>query len=210
MGDFYTPTGVLGTGSVGTAQIAANAVTAIKIAAGVIDPTKLSFNPARWLDKNTTFAQVVNTLVETNLYSFSVPGGTLGTSGIIRHTLVGTYFNNSGGAVTFTWRAYYGGFQIFGSPGVSRASSAAAFSFGLVLYLVATGATNTQIIGGWFDDEAASSGIPAATATPLLTIGASIGTDSTVAQTLRVTGQMGTAAATINISFNGAVTELLA
>lgn len=50
----------------------------------------------------------VNTMVETDLYSFDVPAGTLLLDAYLSGIFNGTIFNNSGSTVTITWRVYFG------------------------------------------------------------------------------------------------------
>lgn len=50
---------------------------------------------------------------ETTVFTYTVPGGTLSTNKMLRVTLLGDYFNNSGGASTFTVRAKFGGTTFF-------------------------------------------------------------------------------------------------
>jgi hypothetical protein len=77
------------------------------------------------LDRQNARQTVVNTSAETGVYSFSVPGGTLGTNRVLRVTILGDYFNNTGSGRTFTFRFKYGATTIatlapFQSPTANR------------------------------------------------------------------------------------------
>ena len=60
------------------------------------------------LDKVTANTTVTNTTAETTLYSFSVPGGTLGTNNVLRLTIQITDLDVPNGA-SVTLRFKYGG-----------------------------------------------------------------------------------------------------
>ena len=60
------------------------------------------------IDRDVVVAEVVNSTSETTVYSFSVPGGTLGTNRAIRIKFFSDYLNNSGGASALTLRFKYG------------------------------------------------------------------------------------------------------
>lgn len=162
------------------------------------------------LDRSTTEQDVVNTVTETSVYSFSVPGGTIGTNKILRLTVNATYLNNSGGADTFTPRVKFGGTTIAtGAPSLGAGANRRTMKF--IVEINANGLTNSQravtiwIVGGGqtennFDvpvslTEAAYNG--------------SLALDSTGALTLTLTVQHGTAASTISFKRFSAMLELL-
>jgi hypothetical protein len=61
------------------------------------------------LDRLTSVTTLVNSTVETTMYSFSVPGGTLGTTHALRFSGVGDFGNNSGTtSYQFVLRIKYG------------------------------------------------------------------------------------------------------
>lgn len=148
--------------------------------------------PVAIQDRISATTDVVNTTTETNAYSYSVPGGTLGTTGVLRLIVTGDHLNNSGGGLSLTVRAKYGG-VLLGSFSVSPVSNASRHSMNLEVVLSAAGATNTQVARfnlGF--DSAGSAGAP-----PGAPSGASrydntnnaVGVDSTASQSLVVTFQ---------------------
>src|SRR5579864_1108123 len=66
---------------------------------------------ARLLNLVAQAVDVSNTTVETNLYSFSVPGGLLSTNGVIRLTVTGLMHTDTT-TDTLTLRVKYGASQI--------------------------------------------------------------------------------------------------
>lgn len=91
------------TGAVGlTAGLTVGGVLTIN--GGVAGTTGLTAKQ----DTDVTQTEVVNTTSETSVYSYAVPGNTLGSTKKLRLTLLGDYLNNSGGGDTFTVRVKYG------------------------------------------------------------------------------------------------------
>jgi hypothetical protein len=96
------------------------------------------------LNRKNTETQVVSSTAETTVYSYTVPGGTLGSTGFLRLTLGGDYFNNGGGASTFTGKVKYGG-TVIGVCSVSCGADASQrYTFRLEGELAALNATNSQ------------------------------------------------------------------
>lgn len=98
---------------------------------------------ARILDRLSATTTVTSSTGETDLYSSSRTGE-LGTTRAYRLTVWGDYLNNTGGAVSATFRAKFGGTTI-GSVAISWAASASRRMWCMTVYVKATGATNTQI-----------------------------------------------------------------
>lgn len=162
------------------------------------------------LDKSTTEQEVVNTSVETSVYSFAVPGNTLGTSKTIRHTLTASYLNNSGGADNFTPRVKFGGTTI-ASSAPSQGSGASRRTMKFIIEINANGATNSQrAVSIWFQGaSAAENAFDTALSATSAAYNGSLALDSTGALTFTVTVQHGTAATTISFKRYAAITELL-
>lgn len=83
-----------------------------------------------------------NTTAETNLFSFSIPGGTLGTTGVLRLTLWGDAAASSMTDTTF--RAKYGASTLQQSNYQHQATSGNRRKWKMVIELAADGATNAQ------------------------------------------------------------------
>lgn len=142
-------------------------------------------------DRQATSVTVTNTTTETSVYSVSVPGNTLGTTGRIRVRLCAHYQVTSG-TPTFTIRAYYGASgYIVGAPTLqSSANNQTPFSIDLTLS--ALNATNAQsILANTFYGSTPNYG----SANGLIGFGLPA-IDSTAAQTLKITVQWGTASTT--------------
>ena len=154
------------------------------------------------INRQVTTVDVVNTAAETNLYSFSVPGGTLGTDGWLRLTLVGDYLQNSGGNRTITLRVKYGGtvLGILTSGNIGSAANRA--SVRVTLDLVAGNATNVQraLVSAVVGVTGTAGNPPASGAYQIAvdTVNNAAAIDSTTAQTLVVTAQH--SAANANLS----------
>jgi hypothetical protein len=167
------------------------------------------------LDRGVSEAEVVNTTTETTVYSFTVPGGTLGTNGMLRITFLGSQLNNSGGNAGLTFRLSYGGTVI----GFSDTTVTPDADRGVVwgeAYLAAVGATNSQRS---FSRVGVTAGVANVVANPPTVDTIAIATafssnnglaiDSTQNQTLAITAQWGTAAATISYLLQMVVVEKL-
>jgi len=61
------------------------------------------------LDRDVTQAEVVDTTVETTVYTFTVPANTLSSNRLLHLILTGDYLNNSGSNKTLTIRVNFGG-----------------------------------------------------------------------------------------------------
>ena len=77
---------------------------------------------------------VTTTRDEDSLFTYTVPGGTLGTKGCVRASMNGTYLANVTMAV-FTLRVYYGGVQYYGGGAAAMAVSATRGAFWIDLLL---------------------------------------------------------------------------
>lgn len=102
------------------------------------------------IDRDVTTNDVVNTMTETTVYSFSVPGGTLGTANALRLTLIGDYLNNSGASTTdFEVKVNYPSAATVQSHLLSNITTGASRR-GLLFEVVisAQNATNAQVNWG--------------------------------------------------------------
>jgi hypothetical protein len=64
------------------------------------------------INRDVTQLEVVNTTTETVAYTFTVPGGTLGSTKALRLSLIGDHLNNDGATRTLTIRVKFGGTTI--------------------------------------------------------------------------------------------------
>lgn len=161
----------------------------LRINSGANAPEWAYANPQS-LSVVTAEITVSNTSAETTIFSFSLPGGMLGTNNWLRILLYTSILNNTGGAVNFNGRMYYGStsLQIQGI-GANVATSGTRKTTVYDCVIKGDGATNAQRLIGECritSNDAGTSG----------TVQANEGTaviDSTVAQTVSLTILIGTA-----------------
>lgn len=113
--------------------------------------------------KDSTSTAITLNLTDKEVLSTSIPGGTLGTAGQLRITLLGSLLNNSGANRNYTIRIKYGGNTYFGDITGNVATGTVARPFILTATLVATGATNSSAVFGQLFIGAALAGSVAGT-----------------------------------------------
>ena len=101
------------------------------------------------IDRVTTQVDIVNTSVESTLYSYSLVGGTLGANGILRLTIHGDFLNDSGSTAAFDFILKLGGVVVwkdnssdFADAGTTR------LPWTLVLYIHNRNSESSQYVGG--------------------------------------------------------------
>lgn len=94
-------------------------------------------------DRDVTQTVVGNTVTRTAVYSYSVPGGTLGTNRTLHFVGWGEYTNNSGVDRTLRVEILYGGQVIFDEV-ITVPASASVRGLALEAFLTGFGATNAQ------------------------------------------------------------------
>lgn len=178
---------------------------------------------ARVFDRNTSTPNVVSDALENTIITKSIPGGTIGTSGVLRLTALGDYLNNSGVVRTLTPRVKFGGTTLWGSVSADIAVSANRRSFRLVCELSSVLATNVQFMAGLLQLGPAGSGANGgfqgdatdgalAAAESLVMPIASSGTvaiDTTSAQTLLVSVQHSASDPNLSLRLHSHMIELL-
>lgn len=105
---------------------------------------------ARVINRTVSAVTVVNTTSDTNLYNFTVPGGTLGTTGTFELSASGTYLNNSGAASNLTMRLKFGATTVLVTPARSLVNSATRRKWKVEVLIHANAATNSQKFTGDF------------------------------------------------------------
>ncbi|MBC7743210.1 MAG: hypothetical protein H7061_13505, partial [Bdellovibrionaceae bacterium] len=166
------------------------------------------------MNRNMTAVAVTNTIVETAIYSYSIPAGALGTVSGVRLNLAGTYLNNSGAARTVRVKVMYGATVLFDDTSISFATAAVARAYQFSLNLFNAGATNSQKLNGtamFSNAAAATAGTGDFTITNTLNtvLYGTAAVDSTVAQTLQVTVIHSFAATTVTMTNQMATLEFL-
>lgn len=167
------------------------------------------------LDRQLTTQLVSNTTTETQVYSFSVLGNTLGTNRALRITIFGDRLNNTGGVQNETIRIKFGATTIATATTGGTSASATRAPWKLVCNLFAfNGATNTQkafyeYAAGTSPGAGAIAGTDNDSSGGLIGSHLSIAEDDTTAKTLAVTIQLGTASANMNHNVFGVFVELI-
>ena len=175
------------------------------------------FSNTRWaattLDRDTSVNEVVSSVTETTVYTFSVPANTLGTNKALRITVLGDYLNNSGGVSNLAIKLKYGATTALSYSEPSIAASATRRPVKFEAILAALGATGAQVAYGEirrgstagvtgnvnFDDSTSfTSGI-----------NTGVAEDSTGALTLSVTVQHDINAATVSFKTQVVFLELI-
>lgn len=143
------------------------------------------------LDRDVTTTDVVSTTTETTVYSFSVPGGTLGTNRALRLTVIGDFLQNASDDIVV--RVKYGGTVIGSLTTGAFPNSANRSALTVVCLLSAQNATNAQVamttitISG--DDTATGLGGGQSSTGIGASVHNALAIDSTVDQTLLVSFQ---------------------
>jgi hypothetical protein len=86
---------------------------------------------SKTLDTDTTPVLVLNTTATTTIYSYTVPGNTLGTDKLIRVTIQGNYRNTSG-TRSLAFTVNYGGFTYVAKTSGTLATAANTGGFNVV------------------------------------------------------------------------------
>ena len=180
----------------------------LRVNSGATAPEWATFTSSQ--DRDVSVTEVVSTVTETTVYSYSVTGGTLSTNKMLRLIMIGDYLNNSGAARNLTLRAKYGATTIAEYAMTAIAASASRRAASLVLWLSANNATNSQRAGSQVDLGAAdSAGSPPTTFTFQTgghEVHNAVAEDSTAAKTLALTVEH--SASDANLSFRAFDTQL--
>ena len=164
----------------------------------------------RVLDRSGATVTVTNSVAITNLYTFSVLGGTLETTKRLRLTLIGDYLNNDGAARDLTLRVLLGGTVVLTTGAVSVTNDAARRIVRVQCEIAANDATNAQAAAGTVSLGAVDTvGGNAPTYTDRLGGHTALTKDTQTDLTLAVDVLHGTASANIVFRKFAAVVELL-
>jgi hypothetical protein len=156
------------------------------------------------LSRAASLLDVVNSVAETSLFSFSLPANLLGTNRMVRLTLFGDYLNNSGATRTVTFKAKYGATTLFNDVTLALAASASRRPFRAEVELANQGATNAQVLSGLISlglPGGTTSGLGDLSGLPVLVnhLFGSSAEDSTAAKTLDLTVTHSAASASLSI-----------
>jgi hypothetical protein len=158
---------------------------------------------------------IVNTVVDTTLYTFSVPGNSLGTTHSLHLVINGDILNNSGVARAITMTLIYGTTTLYKATSGTITSVARRACF-FEIYLVAAGGTSAQEgTVRWLMPNSTGTGVTTGVGSmqsALLADGYGYGTsaeNSTGALSLTFKIQLGAADANFSLRRQSAFLELL-
>jgi hypothetical protein len=164
------------------------------------------------LDRVMTDLAFNTSAAENTLYSFSIPGNTIGATGILRCRFIADFLNNTGANQTGTLRIKLGATTIFASGSGNIATNAGRRVLDLD-FILANLTTGSQRLGGraHMGAAGASTGEGDIAATVIVN-GTEYGTaaeDTTSAKTLAITWQHAASNASLEIARKMVVLELL-
>ena len=145
--------------------------------------------------KYTTLIDLVSSASEFDFLAPSghtVPAGSMGANGVIRATIIGDTFNNTGGAGSWTPRVYWGGTKIFDAGAFTLGTAGVRAPFKITVIIANLGATNSQDMHGVIEYVGTATSITTGFGGGLspYSMGApALAKDTTLAQVLRVTIQ---------------------
>lgn len=165
-------------------------------------------------DKVVGTVDVVNTTTETAIYSYAVPGGTIGTGNILRLTLNGTFRNFSGSNRSYTLRTKYGATTLHADVSTVFGSLDVRHSIIIELWLYnVNGNTSSQrifgrhrVVGG---TATTGDGDLALTTTLEWGLGGTAAEDSTASNTLSLTIEHPAASSDLSFSREAVTLEKL-
>jgi hypothetical protein len=165
------------------------------------------------LIKATTEQEVINSNAETNILSWSIPGGTLGTGNVLR-LMVSASIDVSSVATALYLKVTYGGTQLAGGYLCTTVPTKGAYL--LTVLINGNNATNAQrsvttvhgVLTGQVQTNNGEFTGPSATGT-LVAVHNAVAVDSTVNQVLNVSVQWATAQSTAHFKRHAALLEVL-
>ena len=111
------------------------------------------------IDRDVTSQEVVNTVTETTIYTYSIPADTFSTNRAVRVTMVGDYLNNSAGTPDFTVKLKLGSTTVLNRVESSVAVDTARRAVILKGIISAANSTSAQIAAGQMHFAAAGDGV---------------------------------------------------
>ena len=169
------------------------------------------------LNVQVTETDVTNTTSETDLFTYTVPGNTLGTNKALRVQIKADYLNNSGVNATVRFRVYYGATEMYQDLGATMTTDASRHPVLIELWLIPRNATNSQALGGYILQGVAggaTTGIGDLGNDEILSDsplrGNDASEDSTASKVLKVTVAHSAASTNLSIRKTYSVVELLA
>lgn len=179
---------------------------------GTLDPEFVPFGPR---DRVSSTTEVVNTTTETTFYSYTVPGGALGTDKRLRVDLILDFLNNTGSGQTFTLKVVFGATTMFVDTTGTLATNTARRPIRLSVWLSADGSASAQILNGVLTVGATSAatgiGGLSSASTPLQggTLGGTAAESSASDLALELKVTLSSASSNLSLRMRSAVAELV-
>lgn len=170
--------------------------------------------PAMLYDKVVTELDIVSDNTEQTIYTKSIGARDLGLGGILRLTIVGDYFNNSGGTRTLHVKVKFGSTTLYDDTTISIAAAAERYPVFWQIYLLNRGDAASQWLGGllMIGNRPATTGI-GELATDEIAANAPIGgtatEDTTSAKTFSVTVTHSASNASLSFRREVAILEMM-
>lgn len=183
-------------------------------------PTALSSYP-QTVDRVTSALDIVSTVTETTVYTYTIAANALGTDRLFRALIFGDYLHNATSTDTVTWRVKFGGTTIFqDSENFNAESGANRQPWRLDLALAAGGATNLQWLNVLYTREKASQANPTTgignttfnafiAGGNLMANSTAASADTTSSQAITVTAQWSASSANNSLRRRYAIAELV-
>lgn len=157
----------------------------------------------RRINSSQTLVTVVNTTAETDLARFTIPAGEPQAGDLYILEMWGDWINNSGSAVNFTVKSYFGASAQLNTGAVSSTANANRRPWECQVLILISSASVQQIKGVFFGTGTAG-GTWAVIAGANMFIGNALGSeDTTAAVDCALTVTMGTAASTADMRCKG-------
>jgi hypothetical protein len=177
------------------------------LAAGAANGDSMRFEQTHQklnMQTGNPLASFASSIAENTLWTYTLPANTLGTDGHLHCQWYGDLTNNTGGAVTYVFRSYWGGVHTTWTS-ASVSSNASPYPWFVDQDIYATGATNTN---AYYAHEQIMNTAGAAGASAGFTNNVGSGysaaaQDTTSTQIIKLTIAMGT-------SSSSAITEIYA
>jgi hypothetical protein len=158
---------------------------------------------------------IANDITERDIFSYTVPAGLLGETGVLRLTIIGRYYNQTGAARHLTIRIKFGATTLYDDIISAIPNATTSRPFFLSIFLVNQNAANAQILGGKIalgDYDGATAGIGDLADSVIMSHSPIHGTaseDSGAAKDLKVTVQHQLADVNLQFVREYAILELL-
>lgn len=140
-----------------------------------------------------TDVSVVNSTTETNLVNLIAPAGILQPADVLRLTVYGDFLNNSGAAVTYAFKLYFGATALLTSNAFSFSASASRGKFTATADIAMTDVAAQRAGMSLLFTAQSATALPITTGAATAAGWGSSTEDPTTAKAVRLTATLGTA-----------------